>query len=117
MSKLYEEIFLFLSVMASIVYVIFFFKLYKKEPKSLLYVHTIYRIYIAFLLLFIFNPFYKINICNFHRKIAFSAGLNLLGLNTILSYLSNKKIHKKIENNDKKIENNNKNKNIKTCLD
>ena len=98
MTNIYEETFLFLSVIVSIVYVIFFFKLYKREPKSLLYVHTIYRIYIAFLLLFIFNPFYKVDISDFHRKIAFSAGFNLLGLNTVLSYLSNKKIHKNSKN-------------------
>ena len=100
MINYYKEFYIFLSVITSIVYVIFFFKLYKKEPKSLLYVHTIYRIYIAFLIIIIFNPFYKINISEFHRKIAFSAGLNLLGLNTVLSFITNKKIQKKIENNN-----------------
>ena len=89
--NLVQQIFIFCTYFIGFLYVLVFFKLTSYAPKYLSILNTIYRVYLSLLLIFFFNPLTDTKFTNFHKQIAFSAGINLLGINTILSHLTSKK--------------------------
>ena len=49
----------------------------------------VYKLFLAIALVFFFNPMYKNKLNNFHRKIAFSAGILLLFTSSISATIKN----------------------------
>ena len=78
-----------------ILYVIIILGVWKQAPEYLLIIENIFTLVIAFVLLYFFNPFVKTICNNFHRKVAFSAGIVMVLQISIFQFLNPKNlIHK-----------------------
>jgi len=66
-----------------LLYIISFFGLWSKSPKYLGILNEVYKIFIAFILIYFFNPWSKEKLNGFHKKIAFSAGFLLIFTSSI----------------------------------
>uniref|UniRef100_A0A6C0B001 Uncharacterized protein n=1 Tax=viral metagenome TaxID=1070528 RepID=A0A6C0B001_9ZZZZ len=85
----HQKLYIYGSLISSILFFISIMGITYVDSKYLTSLHTILKIYVAFILLIHFNPFieYKKSQSqqNFDRKIAFSAGVFLLLTTTIVS--------------------------------
>ena len=61
-----------------LLYIISYFGLWSKSPKYLDILNEVYKIFIALVLLYFFNPWSKEKLNDFHKKIACSAGFLLI---------------------------------------
>ena len=66
-----------------LLYIISYFGLWSKSPKYLDILNEVYKIFIALVLIFFFNPWSKEKLNDFHKKIAFSAGFLLFFTSSI----------------------------------
>ena len=66
-----------------LLYIISYFGLWSKSPKYLDILNKVYKIFIALVLIFFFNPWSKEKLNDFHKKIAFSAGFLLFFTSSI----------------------------------
>ena len=66
-----------------LLYIISFFGLWSKSPKYLGLLNEVYKIFIAFILIYFFNPWSKEKLNDFHKKIAFSGGFLLIFTSSI----------------------------------
>jgi hypothetical protein len=72
-------------------------------PQYLNYLNSFVRIYVSLFLIYRFNPFRQIKLTNLDAKIAFSAGVFILGTTTINGFVTNY-LHNFFQKNTKKIE-------------
>jgi len=72
-----------------ILYIIIALGLSAKAPQYLTNLHYYVKIYVSLFLIYRFNPFRRVKFTNLDAKIAFSAGLFLLGTTAIDSILQN----------------------------
>ena len=87
MNKIYENIFIYGTNISYVLYIIVLFGVSSFVPKYLNWLKTFLKIYIALILIILYNPitYRKKNFSDFDRKIAFSAGIFLLLTSTIIS--------------------------------
>lgn len=90
--ELYQTIFLWMNYFIYLMYFFVYFKLWKDAPIYLEQSEYYFKVYISILLLYFFNPFYKLKMNNFHKRIAFSAGFFLItatSFEVLLEHLKN----------------------------
>tara|TARA_Y100000389_G_C17453472_1_gene516409 strand:+ start:2207 stop:2539 length:333 start_codon:yes stop_codon:yes gene_type:complete len=85
-----ENFYILLKVLLISLYLISLFKVWNSSPKYLKIIDLIFNFTIGTLLIVIYNPFSKMVITNFHKKVAFSAGFAILINSAIIKYLTNK---------------------------
>ena len=84
MKSLYDS----LTILSIILYLFVLFGVFQFAPAYLVYLTSIIKIYISFILLYKFNPFRNtITITNVDKKMIFSSGVYLLLTTTIGDYL------------------------------
>jgi len=88
--KIIENTYSGLKIMIIILYIAVILGVWKNAPGYLNIIETVFTIVIALALIYFFNPFVKEKtVCNnFHRKIAFSAGIAILIQTSIFQYLN-----------------------------
>jgi hypothetical protein len=72
-------------------YFISFIGIWSQAPQYINYLDYFIRIIISFVLIFYFNPFYKLKFTQFHKDIAFDAGVILflsISLTSFINYIS-----------------------------
>ena len=67
-----------LNILFIVLYVLSYFNIINRTPLDLDVLDKVYVIFIALALIYFFNPLYKKQPNEFHKKIAFSAGILLL---------------------------------------
>uniref|UniRef100_A0A6C0KEL4 Uncharacterized protein n=1 Tax=viral metagenome TaxID=1070528 RepID=A0A6C0KEL4_9ZZZZ len=70
-------------------YFAIYFNIWKNAPNYLDDVQFFLKVIISVILIYYYNPLYKQNITNFHKDVAFDAGIMLL-LSTSLTAILNK---------------------------
>ena len=83
-----EQTYTVLKLGVLILYVIIILGVWKQAPEYLLIIENIFTLVIAFVLLYFFNPFVKTVCNNFHRKVAFSAGIVMVLQISIFQFLN-----------------------------
>jgi len=89
--KWHQKLYYLLRYFSIFLYIVAFIGLSFNAPKYLLFLQEIMKIYISIILIFRFNPYYKIefnkNNYEFDRKLAFSSGVFLLLTTGITRYI------------------------------
>ena len=83
-----KKLYFTLKITLILLYVVSIFKISNKAPRYLKYVDLIFNFVVGLLLIIIYNPFTSNKITNFHKKIAFSAGIAILINNSLIRYLT-----------------------------
>ena len=91
-----KKIYFTLKILLIILYVVSILKISNKAPKYLKYIDLVFNFIVGLLLIIIYNPFTSNKITNFHKKIAFSAGIAILINNSLIKYLTHEIITHKI---------------------
>lgn len=94
-----ERIYTGLKYVIIILYIVGLFGLWGKSDKYLVMLDDIFKIVIAGVLLYFFNPLTETVCTNFHRNVAFSAGFAIILQTSIMRYLNPVHVVKKIVNN------------------
>ena len=84
--KTYEQIYNYTSILFIILYIITFIGIWRDSPKYLFLLDGVFKIFFVFLLIYIFNPFSPQTITQFHKKIAFYAGISILLSSSLRTY-------------------------------
>ena len=79
-----------------VLYIISFLGYGEKSHMHLDLLNEIYKIFIALILIYFFNPFHKEKLDDFHKKIAFSAGILLIFTPSFAIIIKNLPIIKKM---------------------
>lgn len=72
-----------------LLYIVIALGLSANAPQYLDYLHNFVKIYVSLFLIYRFNPFRRVKFTSLDAKIAFSAGLFLLGTTAINGILTN----------------------------
>ena len=72
-----------LNILFIVLYILSYFNVINRTPIDLDVLDKVYTIFIAIALIYFFNPWYKKQPNEFHKKIAFSAGILLLFTSSI----------------------------------
>ena len=91
-----RNIYYFLNLCFVLLYIISYFGLWSKSPKYIIILNEVYKIFIAIVLLYFFNPWSKEKLNDFHKKIAFGAGFLLLFTSSITGIFENIPVIQKI---------------------
>tara|TARA_B100001057_G_C22672325_1_gene880366 strand:+ start:256 stop:600 length:345 start_codon:yes stop_codon:yes gene_type:complete len=88
-TRWHQKLYIYGTIISSILFFVSIMGISYVDPKYISSLHTILKIYVAFILLIHFNPFIEYKKSgsqqNFDRKIAFSAGIFLLLTTTIVT--------------------------------
>ena len=77
-------------------YILSYFDIVHYSPVDLDVLDKVYTIFIALALIFFFNPWYKGQLGDFHKKIALSAGILLLFTSSLSAIIKKTPIIRKI---------------------
>tara|TARA_B110000046_G_scaffold177578_1_gene204530 strand:+ start:10253 stop:10570 length:318 start_codon:yes stop_codon:yes gene_type:complete len=94
-----EQAYTWLKYAYIILYIIGLFGMWGKSYKYLLIIDEIFKIVIAGVLIYFFNPLTKTVCSDFHRHVAFSAGFAIILQTSVLRYMNPTHLVKKIVNN------------------
>jgi len=83
----FERSFDYLTYFTYLLYIVLFLGLWSQAPDYLNSVNYWRQILIGFLLIYFFNPFQKTKCTEFHRKVAFTSGIFILGASTLTQIL------------------------------
>ena len=86
----------FISLCVVLLYIISYFGLWSVSPTHVYILNEIYKIFIALVLIYFFNPWSKEKLNDFHKKIAFSAGFLLILTSSISGIFKSIPIIRKI---------------------
>lgn len=78
-----------------ILYIIGFLGLWGEAPRYLRILDGVFNVIMGAILVYFFNPFKKTICNNFHRKVAFSAGVAILLQTSLMQYINPETIVKK----------------------
>ena len=82
--KWYERWFDYLTYLVILLYFALFFGFWSKAPDYLNAINFWRQALIGFLLIYFFNPWRRLAFNSFHRKLAFTSGIFLLGASTLM---------------------------------
>jgi hypothetical protein len=95
--KIVEQAYNYLKNGIFIIYIIIFLGLSKTAPEYLFILENIFITLVACILIYFFNPLTK-TICNdFHRNVAFSAGLAILMQLSLFRFFAPQKLIKRLK--------------------
>lgn len=86
-----SKIYYYMKFILYTLYVFLFFGLWNKAPQYIYYLDYFIKILVSFILIFSFNPFRNTKFTEFHKEVAFSAGLFLLLSTSLTSFFENLK--------------------------
>ncbi len=92
-----ERAYNYLKILLVITYILVLLGLSSKAPEYLLMVENLFMTLIALILIYFFNPFTKTICNNFHRHVAFSAGIAILLQLSLFRFLEPTKLIKHIK--------------------
>ena len=94
--KWYERYFFYITYIVYILYIIIFFGIWSKAPEYLSTINYWRQLFIGILLIYYFHPFSKTVFTEFHRKLAFTSGLFLIGtsiLHEVFNFVKTKYVY------------------------
>jgi hypothetical protein len=87
----YKNVFILLSLLWIVFYVIILFRLWNDALFYLDMLNYYYRLYMAGILLYFFNPWGTVGMDSFHRSLIFSTALYLIASTTITDFVKRTK--------------------------
>ena len=102
--EMYKNIFILLSLLWIVFYVIILFRLWNDALFYLDMLNYYYRLYMAGILLYFFNPWTNVGMDSFHKSLIFSTALYLIASTTITDFvIRTKEVAKKTADDAQKL--------------